>query len=202
MYLFLPGGHPRNWNRLCDAAIKVMEDFISSLNATSQTKSVDMLAAAPTPTSSDAYKSHHPHLRLRNIQQQQSQQSSGSQGGKEVPSKTSTVPWPKPLAMLWAKLSKNSLFSPYPEAAARMVFAKAQLVIWAVEGTVIFTYSFLLPCLQSSLVTSNLDLICCLKCLASNTKYKKLQSSNYLNMSYLLTCFIIKWHLKLGLFLN
>ena len=60
---------------------------------------------------------------------------STSQEGKIASSsKDAPVKSPNPLSLLWLRMSKNSLFASYPEAATRSVFARSQVVIWAVEG--------------------------------------------------------------------
>ena len=124
-YYYILGGHPRNWNRICDACLKVVNEFIAALNATSQSKVSSTLPSA----TADDLRTRHPHLRLRS-----QQQSLSAPVVIPAPKAASKSYVPKPLALLWQKVNKNSLFAPFPDAASRAVFAKSQIVIWALEG--------------------------------------------------------------------
>ncbi len=136
------GGHPRNWNRICDSCLDLVNEFVAALNATSQIRPQQTAVTSNV----DDYRSHTPHLRLRQQQQQHSATAVTSSTSKK-PLESSLIQ--RILSALWSKLSRNSLFTPLPDSATRAVFARAQLVIWAVEGELSWRYTSSKECLYS-----------------------------------------------------
>jgi len=129
-----PGGHPRNWFRLSEACLKTIDEFCSSLAASSKMKLLSMpKVEQPTePTLQPVNCNIRPINAKAEVQHQKA---------KENVSRLKA--WlPKPIVTFWSRLKANSygsFSSTQQELAIRAAFASAQPVIWAVESEFTFT---------------------------------------------------------------
>jgi hypothetical protein len=99
-----------------------LDEFIQDLNKSSQ---ASLPIRAPPSKEEHFYREAFTGLKQR--------PATSGPAAENPESSTSKVVWDV-AAAAWANLQKNPLFSTYPDAGARSVFAKSQIIIWAVEG--------------------------------------------------------------------
>ena len=144
-----PGGHPHNWKGLKKACLDQIQDFIQQLLDSSQSaqpsenKNSAGVTTAEIPKSQPVLYSAGRNLAISEVTKtnvqpihQISNNNNKTGESKDILSK---IPLGgnylvKILKSIKEKCSNNALINASPDAGVRAVFAKSQVVIWAVEG--------------------------------------------------------------------
>jgi len=144
-----PGGHPHNWKGLKKACLDQIQDFIQQLLDSSQAaqpsenKNSAGVTTAEIPKSQPVLYSAGRNLAISEVTKtnvqpihQISNNNNKTGESKDILSK---IPLGgnylvKILKSIKEKCSNNALINASPDAGVRAVFAKSQVVIWAVEG--------------------------------------------------------------------
>ena len=144
-----PGGHPHNWKGLKKACLDKIQDFIKQLTDSAAPQPVNPAAAICSvqdqKKSQPVLYSHGRNLvsetHLSNTNTKVIAQNNNNatkdlaKDSKNLLSKIPFGAYPmKVLKTIKDKCSNNALINSAPDAGVRAVFAKSQIIIWAVEG--------------------------------------------------------------------